>query len=373
MPKNGVIISALAASLAAGAFCFAATAADLTPKPQPTTTAEPTPAGPTTAAPYNPPRYFNPYTPRRDNPTNPPGTWEVYPSPTANNLYCVDFVDPNNGWAVGAGVALRYRNGTWVEIPGHGAHGFSDIDMLSLTDGWAVGWDGNKLQPAIWRWNGSDWLEFQNPTGAVECIDMIDSNRGWIGGTNYFLSFTGSQWVWAGSAPSTMMGIDMFSGDVGWAVGYLYIMRRTSSGWVIDSNNNWVLGGVRMINVNKGYASGYDRGTDKGAIIRYDGNWNIGKIFTNTETIGGLDIYGSDFGWCVGRKTTTPPYGGFIAFFDGVGWNEVSCPTNNALAGVKIIDRDNAWTVGYYGTILKYKPNVAVKETSLGKIRAVFR
>ena len=128
-----------------------------------------------------------------------------------------------------------------------------------------------------------------------------------------------------------------------------------------------------MINGNKGYASGYDRGTDKGAIIRYEGSWSVERIFTNTETIGGLDIYGDDFGWCVGRKTTTPPYGGFIALFDGRGWNEVNCPTNNGLAGVKIINRDNAWAVGYYGTILKYKPNVSVRETSLGKIKGIYR
>jgi hypothetical protein len=326
-----------------------------------------------TPAPYTPPRYFNPYTPRRDNPTNPPGTWEVYPSPTSNDLYYIDFVDANNGWACGRSVMLRYRNGVWAEEQGHSGYAYGGIDMLSNTEGWAVGWDGNQLLPTIRRWDGSAWKDFQNPTGAVECIDMIDSNRGWIGGTNYFLSFNGSQWVWGGPAPSTMMGIDMLSGDVGWAVGYRYILRRTSSGWVVDSNNNWVLGGVRIININKGYASGYDRGTDKGAIIKYDGSWSVERIFTNTETIGGLDIYAGDFGWCVGRKTTTPPYGGFIAFFDGRGWNEVNCPTDNALGGVKIIDRDNAWAVGYYGTILKYKPNVSVRETSLGKIKATFR
>ena len=77
MDKPIVIISALAVSLAAGAFCFASTAAEVTMSPEPAGIAEPAPAGATTATPYSPPRYYNPYAPRRDNPTNPPGTWEA--------------------------------------------------------------------------------------------------------------------------------------------------------------------------------------------------------------------------------------------------------------------------------------------------------
>jgi hypothetical protein len=114
---------ALAASFAAGAVCFASTAAGVKATVEtPANVAEPAPKGPTTPTPFTAPRYFNPYTPRQDNPTNPPGTWEVYPSPTGNDLYCVDFVDANNGWAGGRSVALRYRNGTWSVIPGHSGH-----------------------------------------------------------------------------------------------------------------------------------------------------------------------------------------------------------------------------------------------------------
>ncbi len=375
MGKNAVIISALAASFAAGAFCFAsAAAADVATNAGPPEIAEPAPEGPTTSAPYDTPRYFNPYTPRQDNPTNPPGTWEVYPSPTSNNLYCVDFVDANNGWAGGRSVALRYQNGTWSVIPGHSGHVFEDIDMLSSSYGWAVGWDGNKELPAIWRWNGTDWIEFQNPTGAVYCIDMINASNGWIGGNGYFLRFNGTNWVVGGTATRAMYGIDMLSDTSGIAVGSRAIMRRTGSNWIEDYyNDNWVLAGVRMINGNRVWGSGYTRAGEYGLIIEYNGVWREYKIFINSDTIADLDIYGDNYGWFAGQKNASPPYGGFIGFYDGQNWYEVNSPTNNGLAGIRILNSNDAWIVGYYGTILKYKPNVSVRQTSLGKIKAVFR
>jgi len=285
----------------------------------------------------------------------------------------VDFVDVNNGWAGGRSVALRYRNGTWNVIPGHSGHVFDDIDMLSLNDGWAVGWDGNKELPAIWRWNGSDWREFQNPTGGVNCIDMINTNVGWIGGNRYFLRFNGSSWVSGGNAPSSIFGIHMFSDNDGRAVGYRYIMRRGGVSWVVESYNNWVLAEVCMVNGNYGFASGYERASEKGILVRYDGTWREYKIFDGVTSIGDLEIHQNNFGWATGARRTSPPLGAFLAFFDGKDWTVVKDPTDKGLGGIKIIDRNTAWIVGEAGIILKYKPNVSLRETSLGKIKAIYR
>jgi hypothetical protein len=370
------ILVVTAASLGALALCFASTAAELGTSPEAAVVNEPYPPGPATAMPFMAPRYFNPTPPREDNPTNPPGTWEVYPSPTTQPLTCVDFVDANNGWAGGRSVALRYRNGTWSEIPGHSGHVFTDMDMLSLTDGWAVGWDGNKELPAIWRWNGSDWLEFQNPTGAVECIDMVDSSHGWIGGNGYFLRYNGVYWEYGGSAPNNVQGIEMKSAIDGRAVGFQFIMRCSAGTWTLEiRNSNWHLGGVRMLSSSYGWACGQygPGGVEDGLLLIFNGSWREYKIYESVRAIPRLDIYQNNLGWCVGRKTAMPPYGSFIGFFDGINWVEVNSPTNNSIVGVKIIDRENAWIVGWYGTILKYKPNVSVIEASLGKIKAIYR
>jgi hypothetical protein len=369
-----VIKRALAASLAAGAFCFAATAADIALTPEPAAIAEPAPARPATATPFTAPRYFNPYTPRRDNPTNPPGTWEVYPSPTTKDLYAVDFIDANNGWAVGRGVALRYRGGTWFEITGHAAHNLRDLDMVSINDGWAVGRDGNDDRWKIWRCNGTDWRIFQVVTGAIYCIDMINASRGWIGGNGYFLRFNGSTWEWGGSAPDTMYDIQMNSDTDGRAVGYHYVMRRIGNNWFNEaSSNNWNLGRICMVGSSEGWASGNYLPSDKGFLLVYDGNWKEHIIFNDVLSVAGLDFNGRDFGWCSGWKNYAPPYGAFLAFYDGAKWNIINTPTNKGLMCVDILDKRNGWVVGEAGVILRYKANVSVEKTSLGRIKSIYR
>jgi hypothetical protein len=374
MGTVSVIITALAASLAAGALCFASTAADVTTTAERAEVAEPAPAGPATTSPFTAPRYFNPYTPRQDNPTNPPGTWEVYPSPTGNDLYCVDFVDANNGWAGGRSVALRYRNGTWSVIPGHSGHVFRDIEMLSINDGWAVGWDGNKLQPAIWRWNGSDWREFQNPTGAVYCIDILNAAHGWIGGNGYFLRFNGTTWEYGGIAPDSVLGIHMFSDTEGRATCFHKVLRRVGSNWLEEAHNDaWNLASIFMVNLSTGWATGQSLNGEKGMLLEYDGKWGEYKVFNNARSIARLDIYQNRFGWAVGWRNPNPPYGSFLLFYDGENWFEVSTPWDKGLGGVKIINPDNGWIVGDAGLILKYRPNVFTTPVSLGKIKGMYR
>jgi len=371
-----LIRRALAASLAAGALCFASTASDVTPTPEPATVAERAPTGPTTPTPFTAPRYFNPYTPPQDNPTNPPGTWEVYPSPTNKSLRAVDFVDRNNGWAAGAGVMLRYLNGSWIAESGHGNHDYDDIDMVSVNDGWAVGFDGVSEKWKIWRWNGSRWYEFQEVTGAIYCIDMINSSRGWIGGKNYFLRFNGTTWEWGGNAPSSMYDIQMESDNYGWAVGYNYIMRRASGSWLqVAFNRDWNLGRVFMFGTGFGWATGIYRPTEKAMILRYRGSWQLNKIFTDFWNIYNIWSFGNDTAWTCCARNYTPPYGGSFQYFDRGVWHEQTNPdpSKNVMISLYFFDEDNGWGFGSFGKIWRYKPNLSIERSSLGQIKAIYR
>jgi len=373
MNNANVIKRALAASLAAGALCFASTAADVTTTAERAEVAEPAPAGPATTSPFTAPRYFNPYTPRQDNPTNPPGTWEVYPSPTGNDLYCVDFVDANNGWAGGRSVALRYRNGTWSVISGHSGHVFYDMDMLSLNEGWAVGWNGIKEEPAIWRWDGSDWKEHQNVTGMLRGVHMINATRGWIAGNKYFLRFNGTNWEWGGSAPQYMYGIYMFSDTAGWAAGWAgALMHRVGNNWVhVPGKSNWALASIWMLSDTDGWASGYDRTSEYGLIINCrGGTWYEHSIFNNTVTISELFFENYRRGWAVGWATLNT---GLILFYDGNKWERLKPDPPKGVMGINKFDYNNGWGVGAEGLILKYKANVPIKATSIGFIKAIYR
>ena len=376
MAKVEYLRNALVAAAALGVFALTAhaDAGDASP----TTTAQPAAgaAAPHAVTPSAEPYRYQPRYPREDLPCNPPGKWEVYPSPTTKDLHAVDFIDANNGWAVGRGVILRYRNGTWTEEPGHDAHNLGDIDMVSLTDGWAVGRDGNDDIWKIWRWDGSSWKIFQNVTGAIYCIDMIDANHGWIGGNGYFLRFNGTTWEWGGSAPNTVNGIEMFSDTSGWAVGAPgIVMRRSDNTWqTVPAGSDWMLAEVSMTDVNNGWATGYKRYVEKGLIVRCVGGiWTEYKTYDEARSIAGIDFYAADFGWCCGWTNTAPPYGAFLAFSEGSLWYLGKPPTDKGLLGVKVLNKNSAWTVGETGVILKYKPNVNISPASLGRIKTIYR
>jgi len=236
-----VIKLALAASLAAGAFCFASTAAELGTLPGPATSAEPGPAGPAATTPFTAPRYFNPYTPPRDNRTNPPGTWEVYPSPTRITLFDVCFVSRNEGWAVGCsghnGVILRYLNGNWEIFFEDRGINFWEIDMVTATDGWIIAAKTSTPEKdQIWHWDGKEWRmyqEFDDSLG-LYCIDVVDANYGWAGGGRGFYFFNGNEWVKYEGWIKTVSGIQILSRGAGRAVSGTFIYRLNGGKWFIE-------------------------------------------------------------------------------------------------------------------------------------------
>ncbi len=263
---------------------------------------------------------------------------------------------------------LRYQNGTWTADPGHTSHVHNDIDMVSTTDGWAVGWDGITQEEKIWHWDGSSWNEFQTVTGAIYCIDMIDATHGWIGGNGYFLRFNGTTWEYGGSAPNTVFGIQMKTDTDGWAVGYRFIMRRVGGSWIeLPGANDWYLGDVSVFNNSEGWAAGRKISANKGLLVKYDGNsWQEDTILDNVTGLGQLSFVGRDWGWTSGSVA-------IILFCDGTKWTEVNSPVSNSLGVTFCLTREFGWLMGSNGTILKYKPNVSITPTSLGKIKAIYR
>ena len=205
---------------------------------------------------------------------------------------------------------------------------------------------------------------------------MIDTSHGWIGGNGYFLRFNGTNWEYGGSAPNTVQGIEMKSATEGRAVGFRFIMRCSAGTWTVEvRNNNWHLGGLRMLSGSYGWASGQygPGGVEDGLLLIFEGSWREYKIYENVRAISDLDIYQNNFGWCCGYTSAKPPYGAFLAFFDGSAWDPLTPPTNKGLLGINIVDRDNVWIVGIEGVILKYKPNVSITPCSLGRIKGIYR
>jgi hypothetical protein len=370
---------ALAASLAAGAFCFASTAANVTSTPEPATVAEPAPAGPATATPFTAPRYFNPYTRDEDNPTDSPGTWEVYPSPTNKHLNRIDFVDANDGWAVGDGVILHYEGGNWTISYENGRYHFLDVDMVSRNEGWAVSNDFSEERYWIWRWNGERWMIFHETEDDVFCIDMPDANYGWAGGSAGLYFFNGSEWTRYWPWNKAVREIQIMSRGTGRAVWMSYIYRLIGDTWFEEDRFlGAVLHGLFMLSNSNGWAFGYTSGEPSkqhGLLLKYDGSWRHYGTFEEAHSILDMDFCGNNYGWTVGCRGGPYPHGSFLAFYNGDEWTEVEAAGGYGLGGVEVLDKETAWAVGLYGTILKYKPNghSVVIPTSLGIIKSLFK
>jgi len=380
------ILPRIAVAAALGVLFFSAAPYAATTVAPPTTAV--TPGAPTTSPGSS--GYVNPYTPAAagaakapSNPTDPPGSWEVYPSPTTANLYAVSFVDANDGWAVGygtpGGVILHYQNGTWSVFKtytGTEYRQFRDIDIVSRDDGWLVCFNGFAFQGEIWHWDGASWTLFDEPAGTLYCIDMISANDGWIGDNPGFLRFNGSNWVIDGYAPDHIYDIQMNSDNAGRALGGHYIMRRIGSAWVQEaSDNTWNLGHIYMFDGGSGWAGGATISTEKGLILRYDGSWKVDTIFDDIMCIYGFFALTPDAVWTSGEVNLSPPYDGRILFFNGNSWLEVNNPDpdKNAYHDFCFLNENTGWAVGNHGEIIKYTPNINVNPTSLGKIKAVYR
>ena len=231
----------------------------------------------------------------------------------------------------------------------------------------------NMFTPEIWHWDGSNWTLFQDTPGQLNCIDMIDSNFGWAGDNPSFHRYNGSSWVTDGYAPDEIYDIQMNSDTDGRAVAYNYVMRRSGNIWVQETNNpDWALGNISMVNNNVGWAAGYYRPTERALIVRYNGSWQVDRVFTEYRDITALWALSTNSVWVASYKNPNYPYEGVLLYFDGSEWSEVVNPDpgERTVADFYFIDAITGWAVGNTGLILKYKPNITVAPSSLGRIKA---
>ncbi|MDI6403012.1 T9SS type A sorting domain-containing protein, partial [Balneolaceae bacterium ANBcel3] len=104
-------------------------------------------------------------------------------SDTSLDLNAVDFVDENNGLAVGGrGIVLRTRNGgsSWVNRRNPNVRIFNDLQLLDDQRAWAVDADGYILYSDdladSWRWAST------RSGGSLNSLFITESGEGWAVG-----------------------------------------------------------------------------------------------------------------------------------------------------------------------------------------------
>jgi photosystem II stability/assembly factor-like uncharacterized protein len=231
-------------------------------------------------------------------------TWVAQETGTDRTLYAVDFVDQNNGWAVGAeGTILHTGDGGahWAAQPVATSDEFRSVSFVDAGRGWVTSvrvthydsfGDADDWQSAIWHTadGGTTWVQQDVPSSVsiLHDIDLIDAQQGWaVGARNigedayghpqhraavYHTADGGSTWVeqYAPDLEVTLTAVDWTDAAHGWAVGFP-TRSSVSGGFVFataDGGETWArqepggffspLWDVQFVDQERGYVVGAD-------------------------------------------------------------------------------------------------------------------
>jgi ligand-binding sensor domain-containing protein len=307
-------------------------------------------------------------------PTRTP-VWQRYGT-VGTDLYDVDFVDSQHGWAVGAGgLILRYDGRTWQPESSGVSQDLHAVDMFMTprgVEGWASG-DGLALvhyANGVWQPYPTDTFPLDDYWG----LAVADTGEGWaIGRNSKFLHLADGEWTPDGGQPGNFYLVnDVYlsrDGSRGWAVG-----DAGNLAWLHDAGRSWQTLG--KIVISQGHYA-VSLVPDPSNVFEPWYGWVVGEYWTggangdarwpgNTQAVCGARIppcwltiadpppaslYGVQIlsktdGWAVGQA-------GAIFHWDGQAWTAVPSPGTRTLRAVVMVTPDEGWAVGDGGDILK--------------------
>ncbi len=97
-------------------------------------------------------------------------TWDRSPTKgtdTTNYILDIDFVSPNDGWAVGAKEIWHFDGQNWSPIAKPATSYLRDIEMINKNEGWAMGHDGEVL-----RYDGKEWTLFKKVPSKIQSTQI---------------------------------------------------------------------------------------------------------------------------------------------------------------------------------------------------------
>ncbi len=257
-------------------------------------------------------------------------TWVQQTSGITNNLWAVQFLDANNGYACGdAGKVVKTTNGgtTWTQVNITTTIPVNDIYFATTTEGWAAVGDANNASSTGQIWHTTN------------------------GGT-----------TWTQQTPSTTearFGVSFAPGSntTGWEVGSrngpINIDATTNGGaaWTQQSNSNifgWLYKIKALSTSSAVVIGGAFFPTVTGFIVK---TTNGGATWTQPTTgtipfLNGLDMANSSVGCVVGDA-------GYVMTTNdgGTTWISQTSGTTDTLQDVSFISPTTAWTCGGNGTI----------------------
>lgn len=278
-----------------------------------------------------------------------------------NTLRDVWFTDKMNGVAVGDGgaAALTTTGGVrWKDITISGAANLAGVGFSDPLHGYVCDDAGKMFRTQD---GGNTWSQQPTPaTTGITCVRAVDDVNAWAGTSKGEVMQTvnaGGSWI-ATQLPiyQGIVALQFLSKDYGWALTQHDTLFSTTDAGVTwhasrvtapvssinfydvaftDLLNGWIVGNGVMF-----------RTTDGGK------SWRTNSTFNpplSGATINALGVVDEGHAWCAGLRGAI-----YLATDGGVAWNAQQSSTNMQLLGLKMVNLENGWAVGYNGTILKY-------------------
>ncbi len=290
------------------------------------------------------------------------GAWQVIPSGTEENLYCVHFGSSSVGYiGGGAGKCLKSVNGglNWnpIAIP-------SAWELLTV-----YATDDNHVHIGVWDTiynssnGGSSWSGVYLNTVNYWVMDLQfhTQNVGYMFlQASAFKKTTDGGNSWSELAGSGVID-DYLAGYMidetnGFAVGGAGLIAHTTDGgqtWPQYEWNNWTewspidIEGVHFTSLMNGFAV-----ADSGVLLRTTdggGHWTKSYIAGPDDRLKDIWFVNANLGWIVGY------HGKIFSTTDGGNtWNQAPVITSNDLNSVFFISSNLGWAVGSNGTILRF-------------------
>ena len=277
-----------------------------------------------------------------------------------------------NVWAGGAGGLILYssnRGTTWTKQPTTGNYNIYDIDMLNSNTGYAVG--GNAFAGEGYCFKtingGLTWtpLTITQPSYQINGVDFIDVNTGWLVGGLPFNSGSvisktidgGLTWTDQTTNPgyfSAFGEVKMANANTGYITSGAFVVKTTNGGnnWnqlTVTPSSNW-----RIVNIfpnNTVYLGGgqlVNKSTDGGA------TWSTVSIPSPTDIfhMDWADLNNGLIGGTQGYTAKTSD--------GGITWKERNTGSST-IYGVSMASRDTCFAVCWinvYGAIFRLYDNV---------------
>lgn len=241
-------------------------------------------------------------------------TWNAQSSGTNAPLLGVDAHDGLIATTVGGFPPIGTMNGTIINTSDGGSNWnaaspgvpyvFTDVFFIDPTEGWIVGAGGGTIYHTTD--GGSTWSDQSTTGDSLLAVHFVMPSVGWVAADDGEVLSTGdggNSWsTFATPTGENLHDIHFTGLSTGWAVGdHATILKTTDGGssWTLQYAGGSDLRSVHFINANEGWAVGKDgtvlHTTDGGS------NWNF-EASSSSEDLHSVHFPVDSIGWAVGTN-----------------------------------------------------------------------